>query len=599
MHELLGGRLKRAASPDAPAASGLILTRRGSPGTVPLTRHWSSRPGCIAFWLALGVTLGIGKATAQQHIAFIGVASDQEYYQADAKLCDFLQKATQRTVDRQLPENYGAAIRTVTEWRSDQSPYLARLTPYAYVAAEMLGAEFEILATYQSRATQSRTYHSYFVVNRERYRQALPGNQAPNLADLREYLRRLQSSSPPRFIYHDKFSTSSYFLPSLYFRAQRIFAMPAPTESLIAIDIRKLDAKSSSALVEEVAEGRADVAAVWDGTKSKYEKTPDLQTRFGSRVYFVQLPSVLPNDLLVASASLEHQITERIHTAIPGMKSSEGNQINVGDFAWWEDIREASDAREALAGLRRDAAAPPAPVPVRVEESTEPALQKYIQAARQAVRLSGTEFVLFDRDLHKHVDVSWTLRLIHDGAVILKSDFQHSQLSPQEFSISFTSPEDLTVRIGAIIHSRLHRIRYIWPYEERTPTVIRDVDFVVPARTRLEAQKINWVDPGRNEFTEGDIFEAEVEKSDFYKFRLKDSAFPRRMDRTFDFEPMSNAAYRVVLVRPSRERPWLKAMTVGFVVLLILAATAAVLALRRRPSELQGTAGALDGAMSR
>src|SRR6185503_20985701 len=48
----------------------------------------------------------------------------------------------------------------------DSVPYLARMTPYACVTAEMLGAHFEILATYKSNATGSTTYHSYFVVNR-------------------------------------------------------------------------------------------------------------------------------------------------------------------------------------------------------------------------------------------------------------------------------------------------------------------------------------------------------------------------------------------------------------------------------------------------
>ncbi len=545
--------------------------------------------------------LAASAAIAQDRVTFFGFAPDAEYKQADSKLCSYLQGATHAIVERRLPDSYVDAISGVVDWNRRDGAYLARLTPYAYVAAEMLGADFEILATYQSRATSSRTYHSYFVVNRDKYREAMQvsGEAKPNLADLREYLRRRQTPSPAKFVYHDKFSTSSYFLPSLYFRAQRIFAMAAAAENLIAIDIEKLAAKSSSALVEEVAQGNADLAAVWDGTKTKYEKTPDLLEKFAGRVYFIQLPEVLPNDLLVASSWMEPALKEKIRGAIRGMKGNAANQINVGDFAWWDDIADASDAREALAGLRREAAAAPAPVPVRVEEAKDPVLQKYVQAARQAVRLSGTEFVLFDPDFHKHVDVIWTLKLVHDGAVDLTSDFRHSGIPSQRFSISFTSPEDLTVRIGALIHSRIHRIRYVWPYEDRIPTVIRDVDFAIPASSRVKAQKISWIDPGRNEFTEGGIFDVEVRSADFYKFQLKDTSFAKTPNGvTLDFEPMSNIAYRVILVRPSLESLWLKVLTGAFVALLALAAAAAVFALRKKASADSIAAAAAGGAVS-
>ena len=581
--------LDATSSLDAAARSmpALIPTLRRSAGVLPGMRRCLSQTARLACWLAHGFILMSAQAWAQQRITFVSVDPDDPYRQADAKLVALLQTASQQTLDPRPSQTYGTAIRTVAEWKKEGNPYIARLTPYACVAAEMLGAQFDILATYQSLATQSRTYHSYFVINREKYRATMQRELGPNLTELREYLAHLGSTSLPRFVYHDKFSTSSYFLPSLYFRAQRIFSMARPTENLIAINVRKLEKESSSALVEEVAQGAADIAAVWDGTKGIYEKPP-LKDQFGSRVYFVQLPTALPNDLLVASTSLDHKITERIHTAISQMKSTPSMQIKVGDFAWWEDIREASDAREALAGLRREAAAPPAPVPVRVEESNEPLLQNYIEAAREAVRLSGTELVLFDPDFHKQFDLVWSLRLMHDGAISLKNDVQNSHLPAQEFTISFTSMEDLTVRIGALIHSRLHRIRYIWPYEERTPTVIRDVDFAVLPGTRLEVQKIRWVDPAKNQLEGGDIFEAGVKTSDYHKFELE-GAFARLADQTaFDFQPMSNTAYRVVLVRPSRERLWLKALTVGFVVLLMLAAIATIVVLSRRKTPLAG-----------
>ena len=38
------------------------------------------------------------------------------------------------------------------------------------------------------------------------------------------------------------------------------------------------------------------------------------------------------------------------------------------------------------------------------------------EAARHAVRLSGTEMVLYDEDFHERLDTEWTLDEIHDGA---------------------------------------------------------------------------------------------------------------------------------------------------------------------------------------
>ena len=49
--------------------------------------------------------------------------------------------------------------------------------------------------------------------------------------------------------------------------------------------------EGSSELVEMVKQRRADFAAVWDGTQSKFADDPDL--------VFLKLPNTLPNDLLV------------------------------------------------------------------------------------------------------------------------------------------------------------------------------------------------------------------------------------------------------------------------------------------------------------
>jgi ABC-type phosphate/phosphonate transport system substrate-binding protein len=546
----------------------------------------------VARFLALLVVCGaaasafVPPARAADHVTFVGVAPDQEYRDADARLIAFLQKASGYSIDRRLPVSYGDAIALVLDLNKRKVDYLARLTPYACVAAEMLGADFDVLGTYQSKATNTKTYHSYFVVNRETFRKTMHPNSTeavvPRLEEIPEYLRRLQSSSPPKFVYHDKFSTSSYFLPSLHFRLHRVFAMDQPVESLIAIDAKKLDVKSSSVLVEEVAKNNAALSAVWDGTKSKYEDTPDLRAAFGNLVYFIQLPNLLPNDLLVASASLGKAKIQALHTALqsarkPTPSAPQGERIDVGDFAWWEDINDAHEANVALADLRREAAASPAPVPIRVEEATDPKLEELVQAARQAIRLAGTEFVLFDPDFHKTADIVWKLTPIHDGAVLLKSSIDlPPDIAPQEFAISFTSPEDLTVRIGALIHNRLNRIRYVWPYQDRVPTVIRDVDFALPRASGLRVARITWVDPAKNEFNEGANFNTEVADSDFYKFQL-------RPNPAFEFDPMSNAAYRVVLVRPAIATWWLKMFTYAFVTLLLLAAAWAVWELSRRP----------------
>ena len=63
---------------------------------------------------------------------------------------------------------YGDVIRAFAEAGPNRR-YLARITPYAYVAAEMLGAKLNILAVYKSAATHSTTYNSYFVVRRDRF----------------------------------------------------------------------------------------------------------------------------------------------------------------------------------------------------------------------------------------------------------------------------------------------------------------------------------------------------------------------------------------------------------------------------------------------
>ncbi len=105
------------------------------------------------------------------------------------------------------------------------APYLARLTPYACVVAELQGAKFDIVATYSSRATREKnslnpalTYHSYFVVNPAASKYSF--SEIPTLREINDFLQ----ASSRSFLYHDKFSASSYFIPLNHFRSQRIIS---------------------------------------------------------------------------------------------------------------------------------------------------------------------------------------------------------------------------------------------------------------------------------------------------------------------------------------------------------------------------------------
>lgn len=516
--------------------------------------------------------------SAQSSLAFVTVALDPETRQADTALERYLKERTSIDLEPMSME-YEGAIDRLVNWTPGGQPYLARMTPYAYVAAEMLGANFEILATYNSKATMATTYHSYFVVNRKNFARPNPG-----LRDLLEFLRR----KPAKFIYHDRFSTSSYFLPSLYFRSQRVFMTsepPDPSDQVVRLEVSKVPGGSSSALVEQVASGAADVAAVWDGTKRKFERGP-----LANQVYFVQLPDPIPNDLLVYSRWTSPSDVEQLRKAIGSMRRDPA-EINTGDCRWWEDFRKTDAARSALANLRRIAAPNRTPVTVHIQTpgatSASVDMREYVEAARQAVRLSGSEFVLFDEHSHDHKDVVWTLELRHEGAIALKSDIIGSDVPPQQFQISFAGVSDLTKRIGALIHSRMHRIRYLWPYEQNSPTIIRDLDFSISPGTTLKGRRITWLNPERNHFREGTSFEAVVTHANFYRFSLDDAKLPKVSgERGWAYEPMSNIAYRVVLVRPSQEPFFIQALTGVLILLLTGAAAACTVDIRRREARV-------------
>ena len=526
---------------------------------------------------ALLVVLTAG-AAAQERLYFIGTEVDKDSADADTKLYKYLERHAPVRFDFQnMP--YEAAIHKITEW-NNQPGYLAHMTPYACVAAAMLGAKFDVLATYKSAATKDTVYHSYFVVNSKNFPQS-----EPDLSDVLAYLRK---NPPRRFLYHEKFSTSSYFLPSLFFRGNHIFAMSQSSgKNLTPIEVEKVPAgKGSSYLVEQVAKGDADLAAVWDGTKSKFEKEPEYQ-EYRAKVRFIQLEGTIPNDLLVSSASLTEDLKNSIRQAIRSMQDPAPDQTGkwsqAGDFLIWQDIRDASEALEALAALRRSAFERPALATVRVQAAPGAKVpREYLDAAEQAVRLSGSEFVVFDPDFHKRPDVNWTLNLKHDGALVLASEIEGFEVGPQEFTISFMDSKDLTQRITALIHSQMHRIRYVWPYEEKHPVVIRDVDFTPDSKTMVE--RISWRDLETNEYEEDSPFSARIlNTSDPDKFQLADAPdFPRSPEGAFYFEPMSNVAYRVVLLRPAQEWPLMRWLTEALVGVFLLTCAGLVLDLRRK-----------------
>jgi ABC-type phosphate/phosphonate transport system substrate-binding protein len=527
--------------------------------------------------LALALTSPAASQDEGSTIPFISHAPDGDYASADATLVDYLQRTTKLTFSPTPSADYDKAIDEVV--RRPNSPYVARLTPYPCVVAELKGAKFEILATYTSRATKSaenpkaQTYHSYFVVNTRR-----PGSTFsahPSLREIDEFLK----AGTRVFLYHDKFSTSSYFIPLNYFRGQRVFHLEQgqPPGTLTPIDIRQTESgKGSSDLVAAVLEGKADIAAVWDGTKKKFE------TDESSPLRFVRIDPALPNDLLVASTSLGPERLDALREAIRKMPCGERGLVFAGDFECWDAIAEAREAREALADLRQLAIAPPAPVTIRISLAAEKDAAQakagagagdrsgdYLEAARQAVRLAGSEFVLFDPDFHRWADLDWKLKVVHDGALELTSvvnGIDEKKVEKQTFSISFAdADEELTRRIVGIIHTRLNRIRYVWPFDNRTPTILRDVGFALQPGSHLWVQKIVWIDPKKNQFTLGNDFEAEVKTADFHKFQLDPRPF-----QEMNIDPMSNSALRVILVRPTPEQRLFRYLTAALVALFAL-----------------------------
>lgn len=540
--------------------------------------------GHPALLVVLGTLLSLlatSAAAAEDDVTFVRVALDEDTKKADRKLEDYLERTLRVELTPEERE-YRQVIERLVTWDPSGGIVLARTTPYVQVVSEMLGADLEVLGTYVSKATNSTTYHAYYVVRKDDL-----SHENPRPEDVISYVFS-RAPERARFTYHNLFSTSSFFLPSLHFRANGVFHMPEATGSLAAIAVAQAEVNSSSHLVRMVARGEADLAAVWDGTRARFvgEHAKGADAELGQRLFFVQMPSSLPNDLLVCSRSAPDDFKESVRAAIREMPESE---IAVGDFARWMDIVQATEARAALAQLRWLAReqVPAVTIDVRAGAGSSAGTAAMVEAAEHAVRLSGTELVLYDKDFHEQLDTVWTLDEIHDGAARLTTSLRGTEIPDQVFPISFRDSPDLTRRIVDIARSRLHLVRYVWPYSGMQPMLIRDNTVPLAVGSMVPVQKITWLNPEHHDYRAGPIFDATVEASSRYVHELKATDFWPAGGVAADFDPMSNVSYRAYQLRVKPDNTWFRVATGALVVLLILAAIAAVSALRRRKREQQ------------
>lgn len=196
----------------------------------------------------------------------------------DDALVKLLTSGTRFNIEKEQSQQYETVIHTLVEaTEKGNNSYLARVPPYVFVAAEMLGADIEPLATYRSVATDDVVYHSWFVVKRQDLiDDEINVAKGPSLDDLLKFIQdQSNKRKPVKFIYHDKFSTSSYFLPSLFFSRHDIFAIKGNEfgEFDSIYSEKAQGAESSSQLPALVLKGDSStgavIAAIFDGTKKK------------------------------------------------------------------------------------------------------------------------------------------------------------------------------------------------------------------------------------------------------------------------------------------------------------------------------------------
>src|SRR6185295_14223231 len=100
---------------------------------------------------------------------------------------------------------------------------------------------------------------------------------------------------------------------------------------LIPIEVVRLASTSTAELVPQVLEGKADLVAVSDITRKKFEGHPNL--------VFVQIPTALPNDFLVA-AGVGERTTRLIVDAI---------RIDPAAGRWCTDLADPPDSSTGAA----------------------------------------------------------------------------------------------------------------------------------------------------------------------------------------------------------------------------------------------------------
>jgi ABC-type phosphate/phosphonate transport system substrate-binding protein len=536
--------------------------------------------------MAVALLTGPSRANAQtdgKTFRFVGVGEDPEWADADSILLkaiedqqnDFLFPPD--TALRSLP--YEDAIDLLVAWAGpeahlDSLAFLARTTPYVFAAAELLGARLKIVAVARS-PTDSVTYHSYFVVNAGRY---FDGDGTPYSQDIegvKAYLSGAGARS--RFLYHNRYSTSSYFLPSLFFRDNEVSSGSG------GMSTEDIDSDSSKELVRRVADqdqsGEHDFAAVWTGTKAHFEATADTapastDALAHGEVLYIQLPSALPNDLLVSRFDVTDDIVEELTEGL------EASEIGLADVHHWVPIDrdDGEKAIGALADLRMSARQKLAPLTVEISQIGDASDGgEVLEAARMAVRQSGSEFTLFDEDFHEGSTYIWTIEVQHDNkAVELVSRVDLSSAEPQVFHLSYDEVDDLTRRIGGIMRSRLDRVRYLWPYSDKA-IVLRDVDFGLDSAdmvwlrqmTITNARTANLGGVGIDELVA-------IQSANLYTFLLDSTHVraitnPASASSGLGLDPMSQTAYRVILVRPEEQPVIFKVLSVVLVLLFALA----------------------------
>ena len=102
--------------------------------------------------------------------------------------------------------------------------------------------------------------------------------------------------------------------------------------------------------------------------------------------------------------------------------------------------------------------------------------------------------------------------------------------------------------------------------------MLRDSAFALPVGSPVHAQRITWVDPERNQFQAGEEFHSRIARATFHRYDLFDEDFnrPAAGERP---GPLSNAWYRIILLRPE-DRSWLFQTLTAILVLLFVAAGA-------------------------